>query len=300
MLNLQTHFEDKVNLWKERLSCCSAACTSGRRIWGRLSDGISSIKIDGERFCFPICFDQELQRKFSKLLLQQPNQYRPPHRIPLGLLMLSRGELTQQQLRHALEAQRSSSSGRIGEWMQKLGYVGEDQVTAALSVQWSCPVLRHLRAAPVSSSVPLRLLHTFEMVPVHFVPATRTLHMAFARNIEYRAILAIEQILECTAEPCLATSSAVRSILKQMEESHRGSDVELENATDTEQMCRITSSYSANLGAGEVRMARCGDYIWVRVRGKKDSANLIFSQTHSRSSASVLEAPEQRSMHTGA
>lgn len=299
MLNLQTHFEEKVSLWRERLSCSTPECGSARRLWGRLSDAVGSIKIDSDRFCFPMCFEHELWRRFSKLVLPQREQRGPAHRIPLGLLMLSRGELTGQQLRNALEAQRRSPGARIGEWMQKLGYVDEDQVTAALSVQWSCPVLRDFRPGGGSPMVPLRLLHAFEMVPVHYGPTTLMLHMAFARNVEYRAILAIEQILKCRVEPCLATPSAVRSVLHQLEEEHRGNDVELENATDPGEMCRITSSYAAKVGAEEVRMARCGDYVWVRIRARKTSANLIFSQTRGMLSACALAAPGHRSMPGG-
>jgi hypothetical protein len=35
--------------------------------------------------------------------------------------MLSRGEITHEQLRLALDAQRQNGTGRIGEWIQKLG-----------------------------------------------------------------------------------------------------------------------------------------------------------------------------------
>jgi len=38
------------------------------------------------------------------------------HRVPLGLTMLEQGWITSAQLRHALEAQRSSG-GRLGHWL---------------------------------------------------------------------------------------------------------------------------------------------------------------------------------------
>ena len=63
------------------------------------------------------------------------------HRVPLGLLLLSRQQLTAAQLRTALEAQRAAGQGKIGEWLRQLGFVTELQVTAALARQWSCPVL---------------------------------------------------------------------------------------------------------------------------------------------------------------
>lgn len=281
MLSLQTNFKNKVTVWKEHLSCSSADCRSGHRLWGRISDTVGSVKLRGQRFCFPNCFEQELQRCFLELLLPTGQRHRPSRRVPLGLLMLSRGELTDQQLRNALEAQRQSGSGRIGEWMRKLGYVDENQVTAALGAQWACPVLRSLPASAAACAVPFTLLHAFEMVPVHYAPATRILHIAFARDIEYCALLAIEQILECRAQPCLANPTAVQSLLAKREEQYRGGDLNFKHASNPEEMCRITSSYAAKLSAESVRVARCGDYLWVRIRAKKDSWNLVFNQTRS-------------------
>jgi hypothetical protein len=280
MVSLQTNLKNKIRLWKERLSCRSTVCRSGHRFWGRITDGIGSVELHGQRFCFPTCFEQELRARFSGLLLPQRQQHRPPHRVPLGLLMLSRGVLTDHQLRNALEAQRHSGSGRIGQWMQKLGYVDEHQITAALGAQWACPVLRSLPVSAAACAVPFSLLHAFEMVPVHYARATRVLYMAFARDIEYRALLAIEQIMECKAEPCLANPTAVQLLLAELEEQHRGSDLNFKHASSPEEMCRITSSYAATLGGEGVRLARCGDHIWVRIRARKDSVNRVFSQPH--------------------
>ena len=284
MLSLQMHFKERVNLWRERLSCSSPGCRNTRRIWGRLSDGRGSVQLHGQRFCFPTCFEQELRAHFSGLLSLQRQQHRPTRRVPLGLLMLSRGELSDQQLRHALEAQRHGSTGRIGEWMQKLGYVDERQVTAALGAQWSCPVLRSLPASPTVSAIPFALLRAFEMVPVHYAPASRVLHIAFARDIEYQALLAIEHVLDCKAEPCVASRTAVRLILRSREEQHRPSEFEFEGVSGAEEMCRIASSYAASVGAQQVQLARCGGQVWAKIWAKKESLDLVFG-TASTSSA---------------
>src|SRR5580658_2683415 len=51
------------------------------------------------------------------------------HRVPLGLLMLAQGWITHPQLRRALEAQRESGTGRIGDWLQSECGVEAEKVT---------------------------------------------------------------------------------------------------------------------------------------------------------------------------
>lgn len=277
MLNLPSHFQDAMNAWKERLSCSAPDCDSQRRLWGRVSHGAGSVRVHGRRFCFPLCFEKELHRRFE-LRTPPSRRSRPPHRVPLGLLMLSRGELSHEQLRRALEAQRQGGSGRIGEWIKKLGYAHEQQITAALAAQWSCPVLRKLPASPAECAIPFQLLRRFQMAPVYYSCSTRVLHIAFAADIEYRALLAIEEILECKAEPCMADATSLNSMLAQIEEQGRGTDQLFEHVRGADEMTRIASGYAAKLGADDVRAAGCGEYIWVRMQGRKDSANLLFTQ----------------------
>ena len=286
MLNLHSQFKSAVNAWKEWFSCSDPECNGQRRVWGRVSKGAGSVRVHGRRFCFPFCFEQELHRRFE-LRAPSSRRSRAPHRVPLGLLMLSRGELSHEQLRRALEAQRQSASGRIGEWIKKLGYAREQQITAALAAQWSCPVLRKLPATPAECAVPFRLLRRFQMAPVYYSRPARVLHLAFAADIEYRALLAIEEILQCKAEPCMADATSLNSMLAQIEERGRGTDQLLENVRGPEEMTRITSGYAAKLGAADVRVAGCGEYIWVRMQGRKDASNLLFTERTSEAAQSL-------------
>ena len=44
----------------------------------------------------------------------------PQHRVPLGLLMLSRGYIDEQQLQTVLITQRDAGGGKLGSWALKL------------------------------------------------------------------------------------------------------------------------------------------------------------------------------------
>ena len=63
------------------------------------------------------------------------------HRVPLGLVLLAQGWITHPQLQAALEAQKQTGQGRIGDWLVQSCGLAEERVTRGLGVQWSCPVL---------------------------------------------------------------------------------------------------------------------------------------------------------------
>jgi len=256
--------------------CRGAECSGPRRAWRRISNGAGSIRLDGLCYCFPECFERRLQQRFLEMQAAEIPRPRPPHRVPLGLLMLSRGDLNNTQLRQALEAQRQNGKGRIGEWIQRLGYAREVQVTGALALQWSCPVIKSLPQRSYDYMLPLPLLRRFRMVPVKFVSATRVFHIAFAGDIEYRALLAIEKILDCKTEVCLTSSAAFESMLEDFERLSRRNDKTIEGARPSEEMTRIALSYATKLKAEEIRIVACGEYIWLRIKDGREFTNLLF------------------------
>jgi hypothetical protein len=191
-------------------------------------------------------------------------------------MMLSRGDVEDTQLREALIAQRDSGKGRIGEWLQRMGFTGEQQVTAALGAQWACPVFPQLSCISNDCQLPLPLLRRFQMAAVSYVAATRTMHVAFADRIDYSVLLAIEQALECHAQPCVAGQSTLSGMWARMEESPRRSDQVFTHVRTPDEMTRITSNYASMLAARDVRLTRCAEIIWARVEAGSDSANLLF------------------------
>jgi hypothetical protein len=190
--------------------------------------------------------------------------------------MLARGGCTDSQLRHALEDQRLHAGRRIGECLQQLGYARETQVTAALAMQWCCPVITMLPQQLPECGVPRSLLRRFQMLPVHFSEISRTLHLAFAGPVEYPALVAVEQMLDCKTEACLTTASALQSGLEHMEINPASSEKEFVGARGPEEMTRIVSSYTARLSADRVRAVTCGELAWVRLEGGESFMNLLF------------------------
>src|ERR1051326_2780922 len=125
MIRLPAKFASTVRKWKETTICSDPECRYSHALARRFSHGSGSIQIKGKRYCFPNCFDRTLLRKLQQLPAQREMMPARAHRVPLGLLMLSRGELNAGQLQEALHAQRLSGKGYIGEWLLTLGFAHE-------------------------------------------------------------------------------------------------------------------------------------------------------------------------------
>jgi hypothetical protein len=192
--------------------------------------------------------------------------------------MLSRGQLSNPQLRSALAAQQATGQHRLGEWLERLGFATEQQVTAALGLQWACPVLT-AKLNPDHRCVrliPFRLLETYRMLPTQFVEASRTFYIAFSDGLDYSVLYAVEQMLNCRTEAFLISHSAMEQALEQIGRDRSAGDLLFEGWRHAPEMARITCSYVLKLGAEDVRLVGCGDYIWARLSAGRQVANLIF------------------------
>jgi hypothetical protein len=258
--------------------CGDVECSLSRRLWRRFRWRHGTIHLHDSAYCAPSCFESAARRQFARLCATSVSAPPVRHRVPLGLLMISRGQLTNQQLRSALEAQRANGLHRLGEWLEKLGFAGEQQITAALAQQWACPMLAPQAGFDphCAGLLPFHLLETSRILPVQFVPSQRIFHLAFCDGIDYSALYGIEQMLDCRTQACLATRSFVARALQLMGQKRRLGELLFEGGRDASEMARITCGYVLKLGAEAVRVVGCGSFIWARLSTGLDVANLLF------------------------
>jgi type IV pilus assembly protein PilB len=130
--------------------------------------------------------------------------------LKLGELLLKAQLINQQQLTKALEEQKASG-GKLGEILQRLGYVTEDDIIECLSHQFGVPSinLRHFEIDPnVAKIIPVDLARKYNVIPVNKTGATLTLAMTDPTNI-----FAMDEITFMTGyrvEPVVASEEAIR------------------------------------------------------------------------------------------
>ena len=247
--------------------CALHSCSRSLSRWQRLRSRYRPIGtfLQGAFYCHPQCLETALRSHLSQLrILAAPTP--PSNRIPLGLLMVARGKLSYLEVSAALEAQRRARRGKIGEWIEKLGFATEQEVTSALALQWGCPVATSFDPATIYSpaGIPLSILEAFQMLPLNYAASTNTLYLAFGERVDYAALYAIEKILDCRTQPCVAGRKSIARQIEAMRQLSRPSDVEFGPMNNLADMARIASSYTLRLSPGHLRMCRVGSLIWVR------------------------------------
>ena len=259
--------------------CGSPACSHRWRLWRAWLEPLRGYSLEGHWYCSPECFEQALTLAIGQVLPGTPQPPAKAHRVPLGLLMLSRGLVDNEQLKRALKAQKDSGSGRVGEWLRHIGAVSEEQVTQILGLQWSIPVFplnqsrRFLECAPL---VPFPLLEVAEMVPVHHLPTSQHLYVAFVDHINYSALYAVEKMLECHTEPCLAVQSQVRKALNELRSRPRPVEILVDNISDPGEMASTILAQFVRLGATDVRVSGFDGFIWARLLSPPGYTDMLF------------------------
>jgi Type II secretion system (T2SS), protein E, N-terminal domain len=235
------------------------------------------ISMQEQWFCGADCFETALVSAFEGLLL--PSRRRlpaPRNRVPLGLMLLSRGHLSQDQLRTALDRHHATGA-RLGDVVLNLGFATEDQVTSALAAQCGYPVFPLRSAASdLPVRIPLRLLELNSMLPVHYAEATRRLLLGFANTIDYRTLDAIAKVLPCAPSPCIIAGSEYRRRLESILAQTRDQEVFFEGESSPREMAHTVRSYAVQLHAEEMRFATCRDHLWARLRGRRHEMDILF------------------------
>jgi hypothetical protein len=284
------------NAWQDGWRKAAPACWGCdslrlRSRWQRLHRRSSGVFLHGRRYCGADCLHQALLDLIAQTRPARRRATIVSHRIPLGLVLLSRQQLSTEQLRLALEAQRKAGSGKIGEWLQQFGFATELDITAALARQWGCPLLRSEAANLLVDhcpAIPLPLLESFQMIPVEPVEAKHSLLVAFSGGIDHTALYAIERMLGYRTESCLVTASTLRQGLLALAGIRVSDDVVFDRVEDSE-CAQIIGSYAARLAAREIRLARCGKHLWAR-----------FEREQGHPLNIVMTAPENSRARTSA
>lgn len=263
--------------WKKRPACSLPGCHGSLSLWNRALRRSSGLHLQGAYYCRPQCAAGALTLQLAQLCAIKPVAL-PPHRIPLGLLMVARGRLTYTEVAAALEAQRRARYGSIGDWFEKLGFATEREVTSALGLQWGCPIASSLDSGvlPPFCQIPLPILNAFQMLPLQYAATTQTLYLAFGRRVDHAALYSIEKIIGCRTQACVGGSKSVACHLERMRQRPRPGEVQFGPMRDASEIQRVGLSYITKLGAQEARLGRVGQFIWLRLKLRTALMDMTF------------------------
>jgi hypothetical protein len=192
------------------------------------------------------------------------------HRIPIGLLLVEQGAITDAQLRRALgewqrQCEATRERTRLGEWLVESGLLTEPALTRGLSAQWNCPAysLRGYRPEETASLVPRLVAEVAGAVPVR-VAAGRLLYLAFGGSLDRSVSYAVERATGLRVAAGIAADGEFRRAQAQYLETP-GPRVEFMEAADAAILAGTIARRIEREKPAEARLVRVHDFYWLRL-----------------------------------
>lgn len=259
--------------------CENADCSSHGALWLRLKYRSTGIRLDERWYCGAECLEGAITELFKGLVQATRPATVTTHRVPLGLSLLSKGIIDEEQLKIALHTQREAGSGRIGEWLRRLGFASERDITAEVAVQWGCPVFpleRERGFLECARLLPLRLLESARMIPVFMSRDRSLVYLAFSNRIDHTMLYGIERMLQCRTVPCVASDSSLAHALDEVRQITRPNQVSFDCDRNPQEMARATRGYATQLEAHEIRVGGFERDAWIRFFCAGEPRDLLF------------------------
>jgi type IV pilus assembly protein PilB len=150
----------------------------------------------------------------------------------LGEILIKEKIISQEQLKQALEFQKSSG-GRLGNALVKLNFLTDDEVTAVLSRQYGVPSinLAYFEVDPnVIKLIPMETAMKYQILPLSRVGSSLTVAMVDPTNV-----FAMDDIKFMTGfniEPVVASETAIMEAIKK----HYGTVEDIERKKELEEI----------------------------------------------------------------
>ncbi len=246
--------------------CASPRCATG---WMRLWRNRKAPGFEGRWACSAKCME-EMVAAAVRREMDGEAPFETVHRLPVGLLLLEQGRITEAQLRDALGAQRRTAeedgeSARLGEWLMGSGVLTEAALTRGLSAQWNCPVfgLTGWNPDEVAWVAPRILTEAIGALPVR-ARGGKLLYLAFSSRIDRSLAYALERMTGMWVTAGIAQESELLNALARYRETPSPAASYIESGNSWLLARELTRRIEEQKPA-EARLVRVHDFFWLRL-----------------------------------
>lgn len=276
--------------WKDMHTVCGHATCPNTLIMRSVAQSQVGLRVGEIWYCSVDCFAGAALDRFASLsrgrIVEMP--YKP--RLSLGLVMLSKGYLTDNQLRFAMtESQLRAEELEVS--LLRLGLANERQITAARAAQWGYPLLgRDRMGLPVEADIPLSLLRLCSAVPLHYSSTGKRLLLGFVYRIEHSFLDALEQVTGFRAEACFITPTEFKEQMARLTTSPGYEEVFLDDPLTPAKMAKAVGGWAVEITAREGSFTRYRNYVWTRLSGKRRKIDLLFREGNAIEAATLRKS----------
>jgi hypothetical protein len=221
----------------------------------------------------------ELSEKWRLFQLEKERKIPRPK---LGTILMQTAFVTRSQLDEAVRLQNQTREGRIGEWLLRLGFVEEHQVTAALAKQYGLPLI-NLRNSNANSEavrmIPGKVAKCTGLIPVGFDDSQSSLRVAVSAPVNFNSQEAIRRMVRKGIVAYIGDQSAIQQLL---EEWYEPEDLDLTNVPtfgSLDELIEVGNemvTVALNNRARNIQAELIQEFLWVRLDFAAESHHHLF------------------------
>jgi hypothetical protein len=263
--------------------CFRKECTRLRSEFSVFLNRRKPPRYEGHTFCSESCllmhFESELNEKWHRMQSEKSRKFPRPK---LGTILMQTAFLTREQLDQAIELQMQAQEGRLGEWLLRLGYVEEHQVTEALARQYGLPLINLKNASAHTDAVkmiPGKVAKCSGLIPVGFDGDQDSIRVAVCAPVDFGSQEAIRRMVRKGIEAYIADQSAIEQLL---EKSYEPADLDLTNVPtfgSLDELLEVGNEMIATAidsRADDIRAELVQDFFWLRMDFEAESHHYFF------------------------
>jgi hypothetical protein len=177
----------------------SGVSTCGNPKCKHLAGGFESkgkdIVFAGQTLCSAVCLTTMLKECLAEEHRISENPLTAHPSLLIGQILVDQGFVTVSQLDRALQSQRGSGE-LLGECLKRQMLLSHEDFTAALSIQWQCPVYRTGAFVPerMATFVPRPIVESLGALPLRVNHNPERLTIAFIGRTDLRIMAACERM----------------------------------------------------------------------------------------------------------
>jgi hypothetical protein len=240
-------------------------------------------QFEGHAFCSDSClltyFEDQLNDRWRKLQMEKSRRIPRPK---IGTILMQTTYLTREQLDVAISLQKQNKEGRLGEWLLRLGFVEEHQVTAALARQFGLPLI-NLRNSSANVDavrmIPGKVAKSSGFLPVGFDDDGNSIRVAVRAPVDFLSQQAIQRMLQKGIRVYVGDQSMIQQLLGSWYEPE---DLDLSNVptfSSTDELIEVGNEMvttAIDKRAEDIRAELLQDFFWVRLDYASESHHYFF------------------------
>ncbi len=267
-----------------RYDCYRRECKGFRSEFGAfLSRRHHPPQFEGHVFCSEACLQaymrDECIRRWQRM--QQGRNRRIP-RPRLGAILMETAFITRDQLDQAIRLQRVTREGRVGEWLRRLGFVDERQITVALAKQCGLPLINLKNSEARGDAVgmiPAQVARCSNLLPVSYDDDQGSLRIAISGPVDFNLQQALRRMIGKDISAFVGDESAIQSLMNRWYEPEELDPSRMRHFSALEELLDIlkdTVSIAVSQRSTNIRAEFLEKCFWARLDNGSRSEHLIY------------------------